>query len=104
MLGLHGDGNVGISLGEPSEARNEPETCKGRGHADGKDAGGSFAWHLLRGVRENGERRLDGDNRSVDLYLNPGSAGPRRFRLPVTIARVRVSGRTLIPEIVTLES
>ena len=38
------------------------------------------------------------------LYLNPGSAGPRRFRLPVTIARVRVSGRTLIPEIVTLES
>lgn len=38
------------------------------------------------------------------LYLNPGSAGPRRFRLPVTIARVRVSDRTLIPEIVTLES
>ena len=38
------------------------------------------------------------------LYLNPGSAGPRRFRLPVTIARVRVSGRTLIPEIVKLES
>ena len=26
------------------------------------------------------------------LYLNPGSAGPRPFRLPVTIARVRVSG------------
>lgn len=38
------------------------------------------------------------------LYLNPGSAGPRRFRLPVTIARVRLSGRTLIPKIVTLES
>lgn len=37
------------------------------------------------------------------LYLNPGSAGPRRFRLPVTIARVRVSGRMLEPEIVTLE-
>jgi putative phosphoesterase len=38
------------------------------------------------------------------LYLNPGSAGPRRFRLPVTIARVRVSGRMLEPEIVTLEA
>ena len=36
------------------------------------------------------------------LYLNPGSAGPRRFRLPVTVARVRVSGRTLKPEIVEL--
>ena len=37
------------------------------------------------------------------LYLNPGSAGPRRFNLPVTVARVRVSRRTLVPEIVTLE-
>jgi uncharacterized protein len=25
------------------------------------------------------------------LYVNPGSAGPRRFRLPVTIALVDVS-------------
>ncbi|HUK16745.1 MAG TPA: metallophosphoesterase family protein [Bryobacteraceae bacterium] len=25
------------------------------------------------------------------LYLNPGSAGPRRFRLPVTLARLDVS-------------
>ena len=38
------------------------------------------------------------------LYLNPGSAGPRRFRLPVSIARVRVSGTNLKPEIVMLES
>lgn len=36
------------------------------------------------------------------LFLNPGSAGPRRFKLPVTIARVRVSGRCLRPEIVEL--
>jgi uncharacterized protein len=25
------------------------------------------------------------------LYVNPGSAGPRRFRLPVTVARVNLS-------------
>lgn len=37
------------------------------------------------------------------LYLNPGSAGPRRFRLPVTVARVRVSRHGLQPEIVELE-
>jgi putative phosphoesterase len=37
------------------------------------------------------------------VYLNPGSAGPRRFKLPVTLARVHVSGRNLRPEIVTLE-
>jgi len=36
------------------------------------------------------------------LFLNPGSAGRRRFKLPVTLARIRVSGRTLEPEIVAL--
>ena len=36
------------------------------------------------------------------LYLNPGSAGPRRFRLPVTIARIRIEGGVPIPEIIRL--
>ena len=35
------------------------------------------------------------------LYLNPGSAGPRRFTLPVTLARLRV-GETIEAEIVHL--
>ncbi|HEX6544680.1 MAG TPA: metallophosphoesterase family protein [Bryobacteraceae bacterium] len=29
--------------------------------------------------------------RSGVLYVNPGSAGPRRFRLPVTVARLHLS-------------
>lgn len=37
------------------------------------------------------------------LFLNPGSAGPRRFKLPVTVARVRVSGRRMRPEIIELQ-
>jgi len=36
------------------------------------------------------------------LFLNPGSAGPRRFKLPISIARVSVSGQQLRPEIVEL--
>jgi putative phosphoesterase len=36
------------------------------------------------------------------LYLNPGSAGPRRFRLPVTLARVAVARTEFTPEIVEL--
>jgi predicted phosphodiesterase len=36
------------------------------------------------------------------LYLNPGSAGPRRFRLPVSIALLRVSENRLEHEIVEL--
>jgi uncharacterized protein len=37
------------------------------------------------------------------LFLNPGSAGPRRFRLPVTIARLRVEGLRPYAEIVELD-
>ena len=36
------------------------------------------------------------------LHLNPGSAGPRRFKLPITVARVRVLGLTIEPELLTL--
>lgn len=43
------------------------------------------------------------ETRDGVVYLNPGSAGPRRFRLPVTIARVRVSGRAIAAEIVQLD-
>jgi len=34
------------------------------------------------------------------LYFNPGSAGPRRFRLPVTIGRLKVEGGKVSGEIV----
>jgi putative phosphoesterase len=30
------------------------------------------------------------ETRNGVLYLNPGSAGPRRFQLPVTVARITV--------------
>jgi putative phosphoesterase len=36
------------------------------------------------------------------LYLNPGSAGARRFSLPVSVARVVVSGDAMEAEIVAL--
>jgi uncharacterized protein len=36
------------------------------------------------------------------LYLNPGSAGPRRFTLPVAVARLEVSGRHVAHEIIEL--
>jgi predicted phosphodiesterase len=33
------------------------------------------------------------------LYVNPGSAGPRRFKLPITLAFLTVSDRTTLPRI-----
>ena len=35
------------------------------------------------------------DERGGVLYVNPGSAGPRRFRLPVAIARLEIDGGTV---------
>lgn len=43
------------------------------------------------------------EEREGVLYLNPGSAGPRRFRLPVALARLRVGGGRLEPEIQELD-
>jgi putative phosphoesterase len=37
------------------------------------------------------------------LFINPGSAGPRRFHLPVTIARLDIRGRELEATIIDLE-
>lgn len=36
------------------------------------------------------------------LYVNPGSAGPRRFRLPIAVARMEVSARGIDAHIVEL--
>lgn len=37
------------------------------------------------------------------LFVNPGSAGPRRFRLPVTVALISISAGRLSPRLVTLD-
>jgi putative phosphoesterase len=43
------------------------------------------------------------EERQGVLFLNPGSAGPRRFKLPVTVARISVAGRQMRPEIIELK-
>jgi putative phosphoesterase len=42
------------------------------------------------------------ESRNGVLYFNPGSAGPRRFKLPVTVGRLVIDGRDIRGEIVTL--
>ena len=37
------------------------------------------------------------------LYLNPGSAGPRRFKLPVSVARIDIDGPAIHARIVELD-
>jgi putative phosphoesterase len=42
------------------------------------------------------------ETREGVLYLNPGSAGPRRFRLPVSVAKIRVYKSRLQAQLLTL--
>jgi len=36
------------------------------------------------------------------VFVNPGSAGPRRFKLPISVARLQVQGASLTAEVVPL--
>ena len=42
------------------------------------------------------------EERKGVLYVNPGSAGPRRFSLPISVARLIVSGEAVNAEIIEL--
>lgn len=37
------------------------------------------------------------------IYLNPGSAGPRRFKLPIAVARLQVDRESVRAEIIPIE-
>jgi uncharacterized protein len=37
------------------------------------------------------------------LYLNPGSAGPRRFKLPIAVARLKIAGAFVEAETITID-
>jgi len=43
------------------------------------------------------------EERDGVLYLNPGSAGPRRFKLPISVALLHVDGDGVRFELITLE-
>jgi putative phosphoesterase len=42
------------------------------------------------------------ETRAGVLYFNPGSAGPRRFKLPVSVGRIKLNGVKIEAEIVAL--
>jgi putative phosphoesterase len=44
------------------------------------------------------------ETREGVLFLNPGSAGPRRFKLPITVARISVKVKQMRSEIVQLHA
>jgi hypothetical protein len=43
------------------------------------------------------------EHRDGVLYVNPGSAGPRRFKLPIAIAELIITGQVVTARVVELE-
>jgi uncharacterized protein len=43
------------------------------------------------------------EKRQGVLFINPGSAGPRRFKLPISVATLSINGTTAQAEIVELK-
>ncbi|HUB19912.1 MAG TPA: metallophosphoesterase family protein [Acidobacteriaceae bacterium] len=80
---------------------------------------GGITFHMLHDVKDldldprsagidvvvSGHSHQPGvERRKGVLFLNPGSAGPRRFSLPVTVARVTVGDGEVKAEIIELLS
>jgi putative phosphoesterase len=42
------------------------------------------------------------ETRNGVLFLNPGSAGPRRFKLPISVAIIEIKGEELKPELIKI--
>jgi putative phosphoesterase len=43
------------------------------------------------------------EERNGVLYVNPGSAGPRRFKLPIAVAELQIAGRSVKAKMVELK-
>jgi predicted phosphodiesterase len=56
----------------------------------------------LHAVISGHSHRPSAQMRGGVLFLNPGSAGPRRFTLPVSVARIEVAGSKLSHELIEL--
>jgi hypothetical protein len=56
----------------------------------------------VRVVVSGHSHRPSVDERDGVLYVNPGSAGPRRFSLPVSVAELRIEGDSVTARIVEL--
>jgi putative phosphoesterase len=61
------------------------------------------AWSARRLVIFGHSHRPELQWQGECLFLNPGSCGARRFRLPLTVAIVTVTDGRLVPEILSVE-
>jgi uncharacterized protein len=68
-----------------------------RNQLDLKPAAAGFAAVISGHSHKPLQETIDGV-----LYFNPGSAGPRRFRLPISVGRLWIARKAIKPELITL--
>ena len=59
--------------------------------------------HGIAAVISGHSHRPSVATRNSVLYVNPGSAGARRFKLPVALGRLRIDGKKVTAEIIELK-
>jgi putative phosphoesterase len=58
--------------------------------------------HPVQAVISGHSHRPSIEHREGILFLNPGSAGPRRFKLPVSLARLTIQKSTVSAELLKI--
>jgi uncharacterized protein len=58
----------------------------------------------FRVVVSGHSHRASVEERDGVLYVNPGSSGPRRFKLPVAVAELQIAGASVAARLVELDS
>ncbi|MDA8017211.1 MAG: metallophosphatase family protein [Thermoanaerobaculia bacterium] len=108
-------GNVDYGVGQWGRWAAEMPTTREVVLGRGADRTRIFMVHRLQDLRHDPaavgqtavlfghSHKPESFERNRVLYLNPGSAGPRRFSLPVGIARLEVEGGTMRHELITLD-
>jgi putative phosphoesterase len=99
-----------VDVGDWARSYPDTETVRLGAHCfhvlhDLKDLGNGPAPHGADAVISGHSHRASVRTADGVLYLNPGSAGPRRFRLPITLATLDlVPGALLEPIVHDLET
>jgi hypothetical protein len=59
-----------------------------------------YAYELLRAFGHSHQARIQ--NKEGVWYINPGSIGPRRFKLPMALVKLWCEAAAFVPELIEL--
>jgi uncharacterized protein len=104
VTAVRGNNDVGVwARALPHTARLEIGGMRLLVMHDVRDVKGDPGAEGIRVVVAGHSHRPSAERRGGVLYCNPGSAGPRRFKLPVAVARLKLAGASVRFQLVELD-